>query len=90
MALPTISTYNFKALSLGCSDLYLAIYNDKSEEPGKGTLYLHEYPSMVLFKSLVIFTKVFPRIIQLTLVQGYLLTITSSFQVFSLHDFSIL
>ena len=54
MAIPMMSTYNFKVQALGASDLYLAYYNDKSDEPGKGTLYLHFYPSLVLSKSVVL------------------------------------
>lgn len=46
-------TYNFKALVLGTSDTYLVYWNDKSEDPGKGSLYLHFYPSFTLHKCLV-------------------------------------
>ena len=53
MAIPTMSTYNFKVHALCSSDLYLAFYNDTSQEIGKGTLYLYFYPSLVLSKSIV-------------------------------------
>jgi len=85
MAIPLLSTYNFKATALGASDMYLAYYNDKSEEPGKGTLHLYFYPSLVLCKSIV-----FPKISQLGLIQGYLLAITSTFQVFSLPELDLM
>lgn len=90
MAFPEMSTYNLKALCIGASEKYLAYYSDKSEDPGKGSLNLHFYPSLILHKSIVKNIQAFPKTIQIDIKLGYLIVLTSTFQVFSLPDMNMM
>jgi hypothetical protein len=85
-----MTNYNFKTEALGASENYLAFYEDKSEEPNKGTLYLYYYPSLILCKSIVIFIKTFNKISQLEISQGYLIVTSSCFQIFSLPELNMM
>jgi hypothetical protein len=89
MAIPLMSNYNFKAGVLAASDNYLLYFEDRSEEPGKGTLYIYYYPSLILCNSVVIKSQLFSKVTHLQIAQGYLITNSPCFQVFTLPDLTL-